>query len=467
MIRVYLDWNVMAQMKGGYQDDLHAILSQKDRFFVPYSTSHIGDLLSNDDTIDDNQRKRIDYDLNFISTLTNNYCLSNSGSQVHINTYDPHSIYQDRVDDKDLLNDFTLGKIEELFTIDGYPDISKSLVSMLKSIPIDDVFREALKNPETSGTINQIFPDLSDNPTMEGFFQSFGKMIKNLNETEDYENLRELTRDGLGINRDKMFNTDDPFDLIEKNHSKYGLKWDDYIDKDKHAPRWFNEITNAYLKLDMHGYQEDKVQVKPKKRKQTFKNTTEDGFHAAFASTCHFYIVNDKRAVKKTRQVYKHLNINTLVFKPQEFIDYCKEYLGLTVKSIGDSLKTIVDIINTKNYIETRIEEGVRRTYNSPHFIFDFFNGVVLQKEEKSREHINMLFRNMPTNSFATFAFEVRELVKRINVLLGLDENEFGEISDDELRAENWVGLSWQLNIGELRLLGFGGNIQLYLNFSG
>ena len=32
--------------------------------------------------------------------------------------------------------------------------------------------------------------------------------------------------------------------------------------KYKNAPEWFNKITNEYLLLDMHGYQEDKVNIK-------------------------------------------------------------------------------------------------------------------------------------------------------------------------------------------------------------
>ena len=69
----------------------------------------------------------------------------------------------------------------------------------------------------------------------------------------------------------------------------------------------------------MHGYQEDNVNTS-KGRKETFKNTTEDAFHCAFASTCNFYVINDKKSYKKTKQVYEKLQINTLVFKPEEFV---------------------------------------------------------------------------------------------------------------------------------------------------
>ncbi len=81
MIKVYLDWNVTAQMKGGYQNDLFKALSNKDKFFIPYFTSHIGDILSSYSE-DIEQKKRIAKDLEFITSLTDNLCLSNNGKQV-------------------------------------------------------------------------------------------------------------------------------------------------------------------------------------------------------------------------------------------------------------------------------------------------------------------------------------------------------------------------------------------------
>jgi hypothetical protein len=45
MISIYLDWNVIVQMKNEYHPELKAILESR-RFFIPYSTSHISDILS-------------------------------------------------------------------------------------------------------------------------------------------------------------------------------------------------------------------------------------------------------------------------------------------------------------------------------------------------------------------------------------------------------------------------------------
>jgi len=455
----------MAQMKDGYIDDLHTILSQRDKFFVPYSTSHIGDILSSYNENDQAQNKRIEKDLDFITKITDNYCLSNNGKQVVLNTTDPHSLFKQRIDNSDLLDDFGLGKIEELFNVEGIPKgLGDMFISALKSIPIDDSFNIALQNPENKETLRKIFPDLGENPTMEDFFRSFGKMFKNLNEEEGYKGLREITQNGLGINRDKIFNDNDPYDIIDNAHSKVGFKFDDYVDHSKYAPEWYNRITNEYLKLDMHGYQEDKVEVKPNKRKQTFANTTEDGSHAAFASTCQFYITNDNKTYEKTKKVFERLNLNTKVFRPKEFTDYYAQFIGRENKSIEDNFKTILEIINDNNSTETEIENGFRRIYQTPKFIFDFFTGITKQWDNSSGEQITMLFRDTPTNFPSTFAFEVRNLVARIDPDFLKDDSRVDLVRDDVLRNENWAGIRWNFGDIELRMLGYQGNIQMYIS---
>ena len=104
---------------------------------------------------------------------------------------------------------------------------------------------------------------------------------------------------------------------------------------------------------DMHGYQEDTVQVKPNKRKETFRNTTEDSFHCAFASTCNFYIINDNKSYNKTKQIYKRLGINTIVFKPNEFIEHYNNFLN--VKNSETHINILFGILESSNFSEYRI----------------------------------------------------------------------------------------------------------------
>src|SRR5690606_15010521 len=106
--------------------------------------------------------------------------------------------------------------------------------------------------PESSEMLEKIFPTLKDNPTMEGFFQSFGKMLHNVNEQEGYKDLRNIVQK-VGVNSGHFNPNKNPFKVIENAYKKYGmesLNIDNYLQKNDSIPEWFNEITNEYILLD-------------------------------------------------------------------------------------------------------------------------------------------------------------------------------------------------------------------------
>ena len=65
-----------------------------------------------------------------------------------------------------------------------------------------------------------------------------------LNEDDKYKGLRKIVQSGIGINRDKIFDNSDPFQIIDKEYKKIGVSANEYIDNTKSAPKWFNEISN-------------------------------------------------------------------------------------------------------------------------------------------------------------------------------------------------------------------------------
>lgn len=462
MIKVYLDWNVMAQMKGGFQNDLLTILSNKERFFIPYSTSHIGDILSSFSE-DIEQKERIEKDLEFITNITENYCLSNSGKDIIINQLNPKLLFQDRVDNMGFMTNFSLDALEKTLSENELTKgIGKTLITLLKSIPVDFLTKDIYNNPESKNSINQIFPGLDENPTMDGLFKSFGQMYQNLNETEDYKKLRETTQKGLGINRDKIYNNENPYSIIDLAHDKFKFEIDSHIDNSKNAPEWYNKITNEYLMLDMHGYQKDTVQVKPNKRKETFKNTTEDSFHCAFASTCNFYIINDNKSYNKTKQIYKRLGINTIVFKPNEFIEHYNNFLN--VKNSETHINILFGILESSNFSEYLDEKGFQKTYITPYFIFDIFNKIVVVQPASKEKSFIYLSRYSPTNGNYTHSIEIKRLVKLLNTHFGVDLKAQGDFSDEELKSENWEGRIWKTNDIQLRLILLNGYLQLYFD---
>lgn len=457
MIKIYLDWNVMSQMKNGQHERLKNVLNNNDLFLKPFSTSHITDIFSSfKDTTE--QRKLIEDDLNFITEVTSNLCLYNSNKKIVWGQYDPHELFEERIEQKDLFNDLSIDGLMEVF---NSSELGKKLgipiTESLKSLKLEDSFKQAYENPESAEMMEKIFPGLKDDLTMEGWFKTYNKMLKGLNENEDYKDLREIVQKGININRDKIYNSQDPYKLIDENYKKLGIERSDYSPKSDYSPEWFDKISNEYIQLDMHGYQEDKVNTK-KGRKETFHNTTEDSFHAAFASTCNFYILNDKKSYNKTEQLYKKLDINTLVFKPDKFLEYYDKYLG--VSNYALDIYIIFDLIGTEHFIETKMDHGIYHTFYPPFFFFGFFNKIVLYQNNEG-ERTTFLSQNKPTNYIVT-TIELKNLVTRLLKFFGNDKNDLGEVKDEELRTEKWIGREWKLGRVILKLLAPNYHIQLY-----
>ncbi|HQB69460.1 MAG TPA: hypothetical protein PKY37_05040 [Paludibacteraceae bacterium] len=452
----------MAQMKDGHLNDLLEILGNKDKFLIPYSTSHIGDILSSY-ADNEEQKTRIDNDLNFISSLTDNVYLANNGKKVFMDKKHPKELYQQRLNEKDLMKDYSLDSLEAILNENELTKgIGKTLISLIKSIPIEENFKKAFDNPESSEYLDKMFPGLKENLTMEGFFKCFGKMYNNLNNKEDYKILREVTQNGLGINRDKIFDNENPYSIIDEAQQKFGVDVNKFIDNKKHAPEWFNKISNEYIQLDMYGYQEDKVIVRENKRIETFRNTTEDAFHSAFASTCNFYVINDKKSYKKTKQVYDRLQINTVVFKPNEFIDYYNKYLD--IKNTADYFQLAVKLIKSDNFFESKDNIGNQRIYLFPFFLFDFFNKIVVAESENDENPIFLLSKFSPTNGLGTTFKEIEILVNMLIEHLGLDNDKKGVFSANEFNDGTWDGRTWDVNEIQFRLLALNGYVQLYFN---
>lgn len=261
MIKVYIDWNVMAQMKNGHHPELLAILDNNPNLLKPYSTSHISDILSSFKE-DDEQKLLIQQDLIFISKLTNNAFLFNTSNDIILEFSDPREYYEDRLSEKGLYEDLSIdGLFSQVPDDEVYGDAIKVFVSMLKKLPLDNMFKEAFDNPEAAEKMEVLFPGLKNNLTMDGLFKSFSEMQKNLNEGDGYKELRNIVQSGLGINRKKIFDNSNPYEYIQNSYKRAGNLSFKYHTDDKNAPLWFNIISNEYLQLDMHGYQEDKVNI--------------------------------------------------------------------------------------------------------------------------------------------------------------------------------------------------------------
>lgn len=460
MIKVYFDWNVLSQLKNGKHSELKEIIFNNEKLFIPFSTSHIGDIFSSYKETE-TQKDYIESDLNFISELTDNKCLVNTGNDVVLDFRSPKELFEQRIEEKDLFTDLSLDGLMNIFEQDDLTkSIGKSLINLLRSIPLEETFKQAFENPESAEQMDKMFPGLKENPTLEGFFKSFGKMNLNLNESDGYRELRKTIQSGMGINRDRIFNSKDPYKIIDEKYKKNGSNPNQFVDNSKNGPEWFNRITNEYLLLDMHGYQEDNVNIK-KGRKETFKNTTEDAFHAAFASTCNFYVTNDNRSYNKTKLIYEKLGINTMVLKPSEFLEYYQKFLD--IKDVILNFRIPFEVVKVADFYEEVMETAILRTYPVPFFFFGFFNKIMVLVPNDGGETLFLLSQNGPSNR-KVYLMEIKYLYKQLYEILGDDIENLGQIKEEEFKEVNWVGRKWKLDEITIRLIRPNGHFQLYFD---
>lgn len=465
MIKVYLDWNVMSGMKNNHFPELTDIIINKEKFLLLYSTSHIGDIFASIKNHSEEEQKLIQEDLDYITKLTDDLCLVNNSKEVTLNAYEPGELLDDRIREAPLFEDLSLDNLFSSIDADNQMfGIVNSMKNMIASIPLDLAFKEAFENPESAEMLNKMFPGLKEDQTMNGFFKSFSKMFHNMNETEDYKDLRNMVQQ-IGVNSGHFNENKNPFEVIDNAYNKIGVEnsnFDKYFDKTKNAPEWFNDITNEYVKLDMHGFKADKVKVTDKE-KNTFKNTTEDASHSAFASRCEFYITNDDKNYHKTKAVFQKLGVYTIVLKPNEFIQYYNSFLN--VNNFDDHFRSIIyEMKRVENFQEQRYESGESFgwvNFTSQYF-FNFFNKILIPNPEVN-EGLFILGKESPSKSYIISQREIEAMLKLFADKLGLDINgksyyEVGEINNND----DWSGRTWEANIGQIIIKRLNGWFQMY-----
>ncbi|RXJ45932.1 hypothetical protein [Gelidibacter gilvus] len=471
MIKVYLDWNIISSIKQGNLQELKSILEFKEKFLVPYSTSHIGDIFASHSE-SEVQKERIQKDLEYITSITDNNCFFNDGKgNIQLGFMNPIELYEERIDSQDLFRDFSIDKLFAPFDIDDDDEVIAPLITLLKgllkSIPLDNTFKEAFKNPEITKEMEKMFPDLKDNLTFEGWFKTFGNMYNRLNDTEDYKGLREAVQK-IGVNSSHFSQGKNPYDVIGDAYQKLGtnpFETNSDLVSSKNTPDWFNELSNEYILLDMHGYKQDKVKV-DNKNKQTFRNTTDDAFHSAFASRCDFYITSDKKNIDKSKAIYKKFGVETCVMTPDEFTEYYNDFLD--IHSFDEHLSNLIDVIKKgKGYYKFGNEydekgEPFSFVGFSNHYFFNFFNKVRICTSS-SNGTFYLLTKEHPSRIYYIAYKEIENVLKMFVNHFGVDDNGKERYKTGEMNDYEWEGRKWTLDTIEVTIKRVNGWFQLYI----
>jgi hypothetical protein len=460
MIKVYVDWSVMSQLKQGHHPELLPYLERKGQLVVIYSTSHISDILVSYREGDAQQDQRIREDLDFISRLTDDWCAHTADKQIVIRPLDPHIQFEEQVEQSEGYG--SEGPLAYLLNLLERGSPAGQALEAYMQMPMPEDMVRVYDEPGAAARMRARYPGLEEDPTIGMLISSFWSSRKSLNETEAYKDLRLDLQQGLGINKDKMFASQAPFadmaKIYEQIRELTGFDIDQVMRNDQ-TPAWFQDISHNYLLLDMHGFQQDKVKVS-EKQKDTMRNTVDDGFHAAFASTCDFYLTSDSRSANKAKAVYEKLNLNTRIWSPAEFVAYADN--SLAYDAPADHLKLWLRLLSTEDYNESTADDGIWRTILTEFFFFDYFNKIVLFYENGKTVPVIYLTKIKPSNYRVISPQEVTAVISKLNIAFRTDEAT--QVRTEDFNLSGTFSYTWQFEGLDYRLHYLNGFLQLYLD---
>ena len=464
MIRLYLDWNVFVNMKNNPNDKLESLLKENRRKFnVYYSTAHIGDIYKSYNA-EEGINDAIKSDLSLIKRITKSSCFYISRNHVVVDHREPLELLEDRIESEKILGNALSNNNSDM----TYVYIQKMLAD-LPDFPIENKLTEEQKEQ-----LKKFLPMDTENITIKNIANGLITFFREINTSGRYKDLRQIVQQSLGINRDKIFNSNNPYAFLDnlfQNLDTPENSFDDFQNKifelrNEPAKDWFEIITSNYINLDITGYKEDNLK-NVSKQYASSNNTFEDAFHTAFASQCDFYVTNDDRNYNKAKAVYTKLSINTRVLKPSEFI----EYLEFSLKEdCQDLTKRISDKIKTgEGYSWENENNEVLYTFFANDFFLDYFNKIIWRPGSNPNEDdwMILLTKEKPTNGRFTIFNDIQMLLAKLIHQFNIPNDNRLLLDGEEIKTiqeySHWEGRTWDLKTISIHFTCHNGYFQLYI----
>ncbi len=207
----------------------------------------------------------------------------------------------------------------------------------------------------------------------------------------------------------------------------------------------YDFFTQAYFTLDILGIS------KESSKNVKFKNVINDSYHSYYGAFCDYVVSEDEGFLKKTRVLYRLLDIQSKVFHIDDFI----KYFSLLSKSNEANQNDFFDLLvnDLRNGIVLNSKPSIRynrytTTIKPYHQYFGFFNRMDSIKED-GKDFI-YLYRTTKNYSYFYFYREYEGLVNKAVKLFGHDFEFNGDYKwpdeNDEMKKGNWKGRKWQFN---------------------
>ena len=434
----------------------------RDRFWIPYSSTHLDDLARGYDPADAQKVKYTYDDLAFIRRLTKSRCFQTYHGQDRptpdrrdpVEFFESHHEYQQET--KADLASFGMPGSDAL---SGW-GLMRELLLNLPAIPFPEEAQDT--------KISEMFPGWSTAGTMRSVVQDFAAMTSRANTDYTFSTgLRDTIRQGIPLLTPAAVSSAAPhnaFDQIDKLLAPYtaGISVIEMMEKilinpsdSSKPPTLFQRFVHYYYLLELFGYHPEKL-----KPKNHFPNILGDATHAFLAGHCDFFVTDDKDLRFKAKAVYRKLPTRTLIMSVAEFVEFTSGGLAT------------YDAENYPLYISNALKDRIQPPgpviepplFLLPYALFDLFNAF----EVRTTNSV-VFFRLETTYRYSTLSEVVEQLVQTISTCLGPDDN--GQVSFErsteiaQMNANNWPGRQWSNSLSVTKLVCFDGEPELVINF--
>ena len=458
MIRIYLDWNVVSNLKRPENKELKEFIDKyKEYFLFPYSPAHFNDLMKSYslDNVYFNQ------DLEMLEYLSEKHLIRWEEKKTALLFLTPKAYFEGRKDDS--VDVFEMMDMENLFSeLDEMSEeaglgkmgaILKSLYEIQSAgIEVNDENREMLQ---------KIFPNLNSDSSMWDLMKDILPFAKKFHQDKGYyKDFRKSIGDkGFKVqanagnwNEKKVIDNIDAF-LKEKGTEMTFIEYIEMTFKHREEPiNRYEFFTTAYLMLDIMGYKADKLP----KPTDNMQNIQIDGEHSFYAAHCDFFVVGDKKLRIKSNVLYKKFDIPTKVIQPNELIHELKKIIYEFPEN-GDFISDVFNFVNSDEIVESfpysKENEAHTHVIKLSKFYFNFFNYVVY-RHYPDQKGVALTFKKFFENYADSIYFtECEKLIETIASVFGYDEKEKLETLKREFVYENKLTqLIWYFTGGKIIL---------------
>jgi hypothetical protein len=301
---IYIDWNIFQDIKQKRScEGLAEILTdaKKKGYIIPYSYSHIRDLsrCKNDDYIKE--------DLNYISTITDNWCVGydeNNDSSFMFKKNNPEDL---------------LKKFNENFSKNNDKEWQPTIFIFAPyKVDTSKISKENILAPYLKKYNDIMSPDLINNFICD-FYSKF------YDDHKEQKSFRSSLKEIISLNNPAFVQClDMPLykyllsdkDIIKENFMEIFESFLALSQKSVKTIPHGEKLTTSYNILDFFPAFSERIQ-----KKNNIKNISTDAEHLFFGSSSKYFIGGDNKMLEKANIVYRNFNISTKVYHKDDFIN--------------------------------------------------------------------------------------------------------------------------------------------------